>query len=540
MGGLNIAEKRLPQDGRIRIKLAGKDVDIRVSTVPTAHGERIVMRLLDKSNVLLDLAEIGFEELAAARSWTRLITRSHGIMLVTGPTGSGKTTTLYAALSQDQLARPEHPHRRGPGRVPAQGHRPGAGEPEDRAHLRERAARRSCARIPTSSWSARSATTRPPRSRSRRRSPATSCSRPSTPTTPPARSRASSTWASSRSSSPRRSSACSRSASCACSARTAASRTCPTDGGAARRSGITDDDPGAQAGSPSVIYKAQGCPACQQHRLPGPHRHLRAHARRRRHPPARAEERRLAAPSRRRPSTHGMVTLLEHGAYKVARGDHHRRRGALASPQEDLSRSAMPVFEYKALNAARQGGAGPQGGRLAEDAARGAPPRRRLPHRGARPARRPTAAGAARGDRSRRWLARPRSSRRRHRDHDPAARGARSAPASRWSRRSPRWSTRSSTSGSSASLVRREAAGERGPLARRRARRCTRRSSATLYVNMIRAGETSGALEAVLVRLADFTESQARLRSKIVGTMTYPAAMMRDRRRSSSASCSRW
>ncbi len=99
MGGLNIAEKRLPQDGRIRIKIAGKDVDIRLSTVPTAHGERIVMRLLDKSNVILDLAELGFED------WQRkimdgLITRSHGIVLVTGPTGSGKTTTLYAGLAQ--------------------------------------------------------------------------------------------------------------------------------------------------------------------------------------------------------------------------------------------------------------------------------------------------------------------------------------------------------------------------------------------------------------------------------------------------------
>jgi general secretion pathway protein E len=99
MGGLNIAEKRLPQDGRIRIKLAGKDVDIRLSTVPTANGERIVMRLLDKSNVLLDLAEIGFEPWQL-QIMDQLITRSHGIVLVTGPTGSGKTTTLYAALSK--------------------------------------------------------------------------------------------------------------------------------------------------------------------------------------------------------------------------------------------------------------------------------------------------------------------------------------------------------------------------------------------------------------------------------------------------------
>jgi general secretion pathway protein E len=99
MGGLNIAEKRLPQDGRIRIKIAGKDVDIRLSTVPTAHGERIVMRLLDKSNVLLDLADLGFEpwQLEAVDA---LVRRAHGIVLVTGPTGSGKTTTLYGALSR--------------------------------------------------------------------------------------------------------------------------------------------------------------------------------------------------------------------------------------------------------------------------------------------------------------------------------------------------------------------------------------------------------------------------------------------------------
>jgi general secretion pathway protein E len=99
MGGLNIAEKRLPQDGRIRIKIAGRDVDIRLSTIPTAHGERIVMRLLDTSAVLLDLAELGFEAWQL-QVMDGLITRSHGIVLVTGPTGSGKTTTLYGALAK--------------------------------------------------------------------------------------------------------------------------------------------------------------------------------------------------------------------------------------------------------------------------------------------------------------------------------------------------------------------------------------------------------------------------------------------------------
>jgi general secretion pathway protein E len=99
MGGLNIAEKRLPQDGRIRVKLAGRDIDIRLSTTPTVYGERIVMRLLDKSAVLLDLADIGLDP-DQLLIMDRLIHKSHGIVLVTGPTGSGKTTTLYAALSK--------------------------------------------------------------------------------------------------------------------------------------------------------------------------------------------------------------------------------------------------------------------------------------------------------------------------------------------------------------------------------------------------------------------------------------------------------
>jgi general secretion pathway protein E len=98
MGQLNIAEKRLPQDGRIRIKLAGRDIDIRLSTIPNTYGERIVMRLLDKTSTLLDLTEIGMARTTLSQV-EQVIKRSHGIVLVTGPTGSGKTTTLYSALS---------------------------------------------------------------------------------------------------------------------------------------------------------------------------------------------------------------------------------------------------------------------------------------------------------------------------------------------------------------------------------------------------------------------------------------------------------
>ncbi len=99
MAQLDIAEKRLPQDGRIRIKVAGRDVDIRVSTVPVAHGERIVLRLQDRSAGLLSLDQIGIEG-PKLPGWREHIRRPHGILLVTGPTGSGKTTTLYASISE--------------------------------------------------------------------------------------------------------------------------------------------------------------------------------------------------------------------------------------------------------------------------------------------------------------------------------------------------------------------------------------------------------------------------------------------------------
>ncbi|MBI2206839.1 MAG: type II secretion system ATPase GspE [Candidatus Rokubacteria bacterium] len=99
MAEMNIAERRLPQDGRIRVTLHGRRIDIRVSTVPTVHGESIVMRLLDRSSVFLPLEKLGFAP-DTRRRFETLIKRPHGIFLVTGPTGSGKTTTLYAALDK--------------------------------------------------------------------------------------------------------------------------------------------------------------------------------------------------------------------------------------------------------------------------------------------------------------------------------------------------------------------------------------------------------------------------------------------------------
>jgi general secretion pathway protein E len=99
MSGLNIAEKRLPQDGRLRVIVAGRDVDIRVSIIPTFFGERIVLRLLDKQRGVISLTNIGLSDNNVV-AMERLLSRSNGIILVTGPTGSGKTTTLYAALNR--------------------------------------------------------------------------------------------------------------------------------------------------------------------------------------------------------------------------------------------------------------------------------------------------------------------------------------------------------------------------------------------------------------------------------------------------------
>ncbi len=99
MSKMNIAERRLPQDGRIMLRVKGKEIDFRVSTVPTIHGESIVLRILDKSSIVLDIQKLGFSG-DTLEVFQRLIEHPHGIILVTGPTGSGKTTTLYCALGK--------------------------------------------------------------------------------------------------------------------------------------------------------------------------------------------------------------------------------------------------------------------------------------------------------------------------------------------------------------------------------------------------------------------------------------------------------
>ncbi len=99
MAKMNIAERRLPQDGRIMVKVKGKEIDFRVSTVPTIHGESVVLRILDKTSIVLDIEKLGFPHDILA-DFDQCIQNPHGILLVTGPTGSGKTTTLYCALEK--------------------------------------------------------------------------------------------------------------------------------------------------------------------------------------------------------------------------------------------------------------------------------------------------------------------------------------------------------------------------------------------------------------------------------------------------------
>src|SRR5262249_49279682 len=99
MADLDIAERRVPQDGRIKIKVVNRTIDLRVSSLPTIFGEKIVMRILDKTNLNIDLEKLGFEP-KSMKAFGTAIASPYGMVLVTGPTGSGKTTTLYSALSR--------------------------------------------------------------------------------------------------------------------------------------------------------------------------------------------------------------------------------------------------------------------------------------------------------------------------------------------------------------------------------------------------------------------------------------------------------
>ena len=183
MADINIAERRIPQDGRISMKVGGRGIDLRVATLPTVYGEKIVMRILDKGQALLRLEDLGFlpETLGALRGLVPQAVR-HDPRDRTDRFREVDDAVRDAQPAE--RARPQHHHGRGPGRVPAAGHQPGAGPPEGRAHVRVGACGRSCVPTPTSCSSVRSVTARPRSSRSRPRSPVTSCSRRCTPTTP--------------------------------------------------------------------------------------------------------------------------------------------------------------------------------------------------------------------------------------------------------------------------------------------------------------------------------------------------------------------
>ncbi len=126
MANLDIAERRKPQDGRIKTRIAGREIDIRVSTVPTLYGESVVMRLLDRSAMNYRLADIGMLP-GMLQKIEQIITLPHGMILATGPTGSGKTTTLYSALRAAYSVGEEDYHHRRPDRIPTRWGQPDPG-----------------------------------------------------------------------------------------------------------------------------------------------------------------------------------------------------------------------------------------------------------------------------------------------------------------------------------------------------------------------------------------------------------------------------
>lgn len=137
IAGLNIAEKRQPQDGRIRLKIKDVYYDFRVSTLPTVYGEKLVIRILDTTSFLFTREQIGFfpEDNDVL---DKMLSTPHGIILLTGPTGCGKTTTLYTFISELNQKKHEHHHRRRPGRIHDRGCEPSPGQPQGQRHLRKR------------------------------------------------------------------------------------------------------------------------------------------------------------------------------------------------------------------------------------------------------------------------------------------------------------------------------------------------------------------------------------------------------------------
>ena len=204
MARLNIAEKRLPQDGRIKLSVSGREVDVRVSVIPMLHGEGIVMRLLDKGRMKFSLEALGMEADMHAPVQRA---DSHAARHRAGhrPDRLRQNDHAVQLAARDQRRRHQDHHDRRPGRIPARRHQPDSGPSEDRADVRGIAAFAFCVTTRTSCWSAKFATWKRPRTPFRRRSPATWCSARCTPTTRRAPTRGWSTWASSRSWSPARS-----------------------------------------------------------------------------------------------------------------------------------------------------------------------------------------------------------------------------------------------------------------------------------------------------------------------------------------------
>ena len=145
MAGMNIAERRRPQDGQFSVQIEGKDVDFRVATSDSAHGEMMVLRVLDKSLSLIALEDLGFLPEALER-YSQMLRTPFGMVLVGGPTGSGKTTTLYASVNQLDRKERNIVTIEDPDRVPFRRHQPDPGQPAGRHHLRQRAALHHAAR----------------------------------------------------------------------------------------------------------------------------------------------------------------------------------------------------------------------------------------------------------------------------------------------------------------------------------------------------------------------------------------------------------